>query len=261
MEKTLALLYPLAGRYLEHISIVDCNDQGVEFIQARADITIKEILDPTMDPMLINDFIPSKCRVTNQTNDVMLSTQITMLKCGGLALGISLPFVEAGFSNLVNDDEVHVTKKLSFNESAISNMKAKVKLTGKRVTHQLSKVQLVSALIWKAFIGVDHAIYGQPRDSVSIQPVALRQKKEKISSRVPKNALRNHWGIAATKCGSTKMTNELHDLTFLLADSYENHKRLLENDARGDGVEAYVTMGVKDVPHFEQDEGTKTFSA
>lgn len=166
----------------------------------------------------------------------MLATQITMLKCGGLALGVSLahricdastmtnflnqwatlsrrdtnvelsvvdltssslfpaqglPFVEAGFSNLVND-EVYVTKKLSFNESAISKMKAKVKLTGKRSAHQLSKVQLVSALVWKAFIGVDHAIYGQPRDSVSIQPVALRQKREKISSREPKNALGNH---------------------------------------------------------------------
>nr|GEV94264.1 transferase, chloramphenicol acetyltransferase-like domain protein [Tanacetum cinerariifolium] len=90
MEKTLTLLYPLAGRYMEHIRTVDCNDQGVEFIQARADITVQEILDPKMDPMLINNFIPSKCRVTNQTNDAILATQIIMLKCRGLALSISM---------------------------------------------------------------------------------------------------------------------------------------------------------------------------
>nr|GEZ37775.1 chloramphenicol acetyltransferase-like domain-containing protein [Tanacetum cinerariifolium] len=154
---------------MEHIRTVDCNDQGVDFIQARADITIQEILDPKMDPMLINNFIPSKCRVTNQTNDAMLATQITMLKCEGLAIGVSmahricdastmtnffnqwaslsqrdtsvetsgidftssslfpaqgLPFVEAGFSNGINDD-YWVTKKLSFNQSAILNMKDK----------------------------------------------------------------------------------------------------------------------------------------
>ncbi|GKA09163.1 chloramphenicol acetyltransferase-like domain-containing protein [Tanacetum coccineum] len=182
MEKTPTLLYPLAGRYIEHIHTIDCSDQGVEFIPARADITIQEILDPKMDPMLIDNFIPSKCRVTNQANDAMHATQITMLKCGGLALGISmahricdastmanflnqwatlsqrdtnvetcgidftssslfpaqgLPFVEAGFFNGVNDDDC-VTKKLSFNQNAISNMKDKVKLEGKRNSHQLS---------------------------------------------------------------------------------------------------------------------------
>nr|GEY74726.1 pelargonidin 3-O-(6-caffeoylglucoside) 5-O-(6-O-malonylglucoside) 4'''-malonyltransferase-like [Tanacetum cinerariifolium] len=66
----------------------------------------------------------------------------------------------------------------------------------------------------------DHAIYGQSRDSVSIQPVALRQKKEKISSRVPKNALGNHWAIAASESGTTKLAKEFHDLTYLLADSF-----------------------------------------
>ncbi|PWA55549.1 Chloramphenicol acetyltransferase-like domain-containing protein [Artemisia annua] len=222
LEKALTFLYPLAGRYMEHLRTVDCNDQGIDFIQAQADITVQEILDPKIDPMLINNFVPSKSRVLNHT-DAILATQITMLKCGGLALGVSishrigdastvinflnqwatlsqrdtnvetggidftlfslspaqgLPCVEAGFSNLVNDDD-YVTKKLSFNESAISNMKENVKLTGKRSTHRLSKVQLVSALIWKAFLGIDHAIYGQPRDSVLVQPVALRQKKEK----------------------------------------------------------------------------------
>nr|GEY74727.1 transferase, chloramphenicol acetyltransferase-like domain protein [Tanacetum cinerariifolium] len=102
MEKTLTLLYPLAGRYMEHIRTVDCNDQGVDFVQAQADITIQEILDPKMDPMLINDFIPSKRCVTNQTNDAMLATQITTLKCGGLALGISMAHRICDASTMTN---------------------------------------------------------------------------------------------------------------------------------------------------------------
>ena len=87
---------------MEHIRTVDCNDQGVEFIQAQADITIQEILDPKMDPMLINSFIPSKCRVTNPINHAMLATQITLLKCGGLALGVSMAHRICDASTMTN---------------------------------------------------------------------------------------------------------------------------------------------------------------
>lgn len=126
-----------------------------------------------------------------------------------------VPLIEAGFPNLFNNED-YVTKKLSFSKSAISNMNTRVT---KSSTRRLFKVQLVSALIVKAFIGVDHAIYSHPRDSVLLQPIALRQKGEKLASLKLKNSLGNHWGLIINKCGATKMMKGFEDLTNMLADS------------------------------------------
>ncbi|KAI3828778.1 hypothetical protein L1987_02888 [Smallanthus sonchifolius] len=265
LKKTLANLYPLAGRYMEDIHIVDCNDEGVEFTQAKADITIQQLLDRKIHPNLVNELIPSKLLASGHTN-AMLATQVTMFQCGGLALGVSIahrigdvstvitflnqwatlsrkdtniefgPFggtdikssslfpaqgllpIEVGFSKLNNNDD-YMTKKLSFTENAISNMKNKVTMNGKRNAHQLFKVRLVSALIWKAFVGVDHVINGHRRTSVLVQPVALRPKREKIASLNPKRPLGNHWGAIATECAATKMIPEFEDLIDLLGGS------------------------------------------
>ncbi|GJY69072.1 transferase, chloramphenicol acetyltransferase-like domain protein [Tanacetum coccineum] len=77
-------------------------------------------------------------------------------------------------------------KKLSFSESAISNMKAKPIAGGKINTCNLSKVQLVSEIIWKALIGVDRAIHNITRESILLHPVNLRGE---IASLIPKRFL------------------------------------------------------------------------
>nr|XP_043630454.1 vinorine synthase-like [Erigeron canadensis] len=89
LKEALTPFYPFAGSYMENISTIDCNDQGVEFIQARADITIKEILDHKLDPHTVNQLSPSKLLGSNVTN-AMLATQVTMFQCGGLALSVSI---------------------------------------------------------------------------------------------------------------------------------------------------------------------------
>ncbi|KAM0005771.1 putative transferase [Helianthus debilis subsp. tardiflorus] len=367
LKKTLTNLYPLAGRYMEDIHTVDCNDQGVEFIQARADITIQELLIKKTNLHLVNELIPSKL-LASDLNNAMLATQVTTFQCGGLALGVSsahrigdvstmitflnqwatlthkdtklgfggidftsssmfpaqglLP-LDVGFRKLESNGD-YVTKKLSFDENAISNMKTKVTMNGKGNTHQLFKVRLVSPLICKAFIGVDYATYGDLRTSVLVQPVALRQKREKIASLNPKSPLGNHWGLIVTESGTTKefenltdllvgsVTKTIKDYSKVGHDSSERKQMVLNSfsdaanipdttnvtwlaswckfpfynvnfgfgkplwvgcgfvpfkrgmmlldDAKGNGVEAYVTMGVKDVPYFEQDDDIKAFA-
>ncbi|XP_024996982.1 pelargonidin 3-O-(6-caffeoylglucoside) 5-O-(6-O-malonylglucoside) 4'''-malonyltransferase-like [Cynara cardunculus var. scolymus] len=369
LEKTLTLMYPLAGRYMADVRTVDCNDQGVEFVQAQADTTIQEILDFKLkvDPNLINQFIPSKLLADGPT-DAVLATQLTAFECGGSALGVSIahrigdvstmsaflnqwatlsrkdakvetglitsfssfpaqdsPFIEQGFTKL--NDNGYVTKKLSFDENAISNMRMKATSNGKTDNRQLFKVQLVSALIWKAFIGVDHAIYGHSRDSVALQPTKLRQKTR---SSLPRSiSIGNQWGPIVTERNTTKKVElGFEDLIDLLGDSVmktmkeysklghdDSQERkemvlksfsqirnisndrnvvwlvswcrfpyydvdfgfgkpewiscgcvpfkrgvIMVDDAGGNGVEAYVSMGVADVRHFEQDEDIKAFS-
>lgn len=58
LEKTLTRFYPLAGRYVEEIHSVDCNDQGVEFIHAKVNIELQDILEPEVNFKLVDEFIP-----------------------------------------------------------------------------------------------------------------------------------------------------------------------------------------------------------
>ncbi|GJZ35755.1 pelargonidin 3-O-(6-caffeoylglucoside) 5-O-(6-O-malonylglucoside) 4'''-malonyltransferase-like protein [Tanacetum coccineum] len=365
--KTLSILYPLAGRYMKDLHMVDCNDQGAEFIQAHVNMTLHEIIDQEMNLKLVNELIPLKVSACDEVTDPALAAQVTTFQCGGVALGISIAhriadastactflnlwaalcrrdtsfeFYGLGFSSskffpprglpcmdLISkpiNDSLYVTKKLSFKESEISNLKDMV-MCNRKYCSAVSKVQVVSALIWKALIGVDYAIHGHLRDSRLAQPVNLREKTE---TPIPKNACGNLWGFKSTSWRASEMSMEFEELVCLLTDSikktindyskvrhdskdgqmvvlnsfplsknnsdnanviilsswckfplYESDfgfgkpiclslesipvKKFvyLVDDVEGGGVEAYVYLGVDEVPYLEQDVNIKAFAA
>ncbi|KAJ0785409.1 putative transferase [Helianthus annuus] len=247
LEKVLTRLYPLAGRYVEESHIVDCNDEGVEFIQAKVNIKLEDILGLHVDVRPVDEF-------TVETKPKhILTIQLTTFECGGVALGVcathtvvdastlctflnewasinrdenEIKFTTPGFISssfaahgfrpmplqLLTDDDTlsrYTCKKLSFSESAISNMKEKAIKSGRIGTRQLSKLQLVTAAIWKAFIGVDRVTHGNPRESILFQPINLR---EKMASSISKHACGNIWGICATKPTILETSIELANL-------------------------------------------------
>ncbi|KAL8260968.1 hypothetical protein R6Q59_025017 [Mikania micrantha] len=258
LEKTLTRLYPLAGRYVAETQTVECNDEGVEFIQAKVNIKLEDILSPKVNVRLVDEFIPFK---TKARSDV-LAIQLTTFECGGVALGVSathkvvdastlctflnewaalnreeneIKFTGPGFISsslfpargvnplplpLITDSDTlskYTIKKLSFSESAISNMKAKAISSGKLGTRHLSKLQLVSAIIWKAFIGVDRVTHVNPRESILCQSINLR---EKMASPIPKHSCGNLWAICATESTMLETTQEL---AIFLYDSVKKH--------------------------------------
>ncbi|KAI7981736.1 Stemmadenine O-acetyltransferase [Camellia lanceoleosa] len=85
LKKSLSLVltrfYPLAGRIKDHLT-VDCNDAGAEYVEARANCTLSDLLQQP-DPKTLGHFC-----ATNSTP--FLVVQATFLKCGGMALGISI---------------------------------------------------------------------------------------------------------------------------------------------------------------------------
>ncbi|KAJ0804360.1 putative transferase [Helianthus annuus] len=241
LEKVLTRLYPLAGRYVEETQIVECNDEGAEFIQAEVNVKLKDILGPEADVTLADEFIPMKTK----PRDVVLTIQYTIFECGGVALGVSATHKVVDASTLCTflnewaainreENEINFTgpgfissslfpgrgvrpiptpfittdqytrKKLSFNESAISKIKAKT-ITSVR----LSKVQLVSAIICNALIGVDRVTHGYRRESILGQIINLR---EKMASPIPKHSCGNLWGLCATKPTILETTEELANL-------------------------------------------------
>ncbi|PWA88736.1 Chloramphenicol acetyltransferase-like domain-containing protein [Artemisia annua] len=133
---------------------MDCNDQGAEFIHAKVDIKMQDILAPGVYIKVVNEFIPPNKLAVEHFTDPLLAIQVTMFKCGGVALGVSTTHKIIDASNLsrgygpkpgpiIRDElssKLYIRKKVSFSESEISILKAKAMSNGKLNTFHLSKV-------------------------------------------------------------------------------------------------------------------------
>ncbi|XP_071686792.1 pelargonidin 3-O-(6-caffeoylglucoside) 5-O-(6-O-malonylglucoside) 4'''-malonyltransferase-like [Rutidosis leptorrhynchoides] len=157
LAKTLTHLYPLAGRYVDETQIVECNDEGVEFIHAEVNIKLQEILGSVMDSKMVDEFISLNTRAAHKLTDPLLSIQVTKFECGVVA----------------------------------------------------SKVQLVMAILSKAFIDLDRAINKHPRESIVMQPMNLRGK---MASLIPKHSCGNLLAYCIKKSGIFETTIELADV-------------------------------------------------
>ena len=92
--QALVSFYPLAGR-LKSNTLVECNDEGVEFVEARVHAHLEDSL--YMDDQL-KHFLPSSCTKyhSGKRPRPVLVVQITFFDCGGLVVG-------AGFSHAITD--------------------------------------------------------------------------------------------------------------------------------------------------------------
>lgn len=100
LSKTLTLFYPLAGR-LQDAATVDCNDQGVFFIEAKVNIQLSEFLSQP-DFNLTDHFLPTNDYQTMElSNGAMLLVQFTSFTCGGASISLSMTHKLADISALV----------------------------------------------------------------------------------------------------------------------------------------------------------------
>ncbi|XP_047975612.1 stemmadenine O-acetyltransferase-like [Salvia hispanica] len=84
LSEVLTIYYPLAGRIVGNL-YVDCNDAGIPFYEAEADCDLSQIITTRNPTNLKKKFLPALT-----TDDLCLGIQATYLRCGGLAVGISL---------------------------------------------------------------------------------------------------------------------------------------------------------------------------
>ncbi|KAI3719837.1 hypothetical protein L6452_20742 [Arctium lappa] len=84
LSGALTLYYPLAGEIAWNAAVgenqIHCNNQGVDFIHAVADVQLKELNLYNPDESIEGKLIPKKLRG-------VLSIQVTELKCGGMVIG------------------------------------------------------------------------------------------------------------------------------------------------------------------------------
>ncbi|KAL7199796.1 hypothetical protein ACSBR2_021989 [Camellia fascicularis] len=216
---------------------------------------------PLAGSFSINSF-HAKTGAVDETTDPLLSIQLSMFECGGLAVGVSIAHRIADASTLstflnawaiasrVGIDNVTVhpsfnsvfvpkrnlpalnlgiprsgdngakTRMFFFNKKAISTLRAKASTNndnkGKRGP---TRVQLVSAVIWRALVAVAQAKHGHPRASGVLQTINLRKK---TVPPLPEHSCGNFWGLAMTGCMEHESKMELQGFVDLIGAAIRN---------------------------------------
>ncbi|XVE74867.1 hypothetical protein DITRI_Ditri12bG0052900 [Diplodiscus trichospermus] len=92
LSEALSVYYPLAGRIKDN-AFIDCNDEGVLFVEAKATCHLSDILE-NPNPNNHNKFIPLEL---DDASELPAIAQVTYLECGGLVvfLGMSHKVADA----------------------------------------------------------------------------------------------------------------------------------------------------------------------
>nr|AMZ03408.1 acyltransferase ACT2 [Plectranthus barbatus] len=89
LAKILVQFYPLAGRYIKNDHIVDCSDQGVEFVEAEAlDVELLDLI-VNIETEQLNALLPHQYFRVDEAAP-LLSIQASHFPGGGQAIAISV---------------------------------------------------------------------------------------------------------------------------------------------------------------------------
>ncbi|XP_054807703.1 stemmadenine O-acetyltransferase-like [Prosopis cineraria] len=86
LSQVLTHFYPLAGRLISENLIVDCNDEGVPFIETRVSCHLRHITD---NPSLadVSKLLPYDM---DEMVNTLLGAQFNVFDCGGIAVGVCI---------------------------------------------------------------------------------------------------------------------------------------------------------------------------
>ncbi|XP_068664961.1 vinorine synthase-like [Aristolochia californica] len=89
LSETLTRFFPLAGRVKEESS-VDCNDQGVDFVEAQVSSQLSEFLKLPNKEEFLFQLLPCNFFNSKSGREVLLAIQVNHFQCGGIAIGVSI---------------------------------------------------------------------------------------------------------------------------------------------------------------------------
>lgn len=222
LSETLNLFYPLAGRYMEHKNMIDCNDQGLEYWEAKVmNVKLDEFIHGEIETQKLNYLVPHENGMP--FSPIVASIQINMFECGGMAIcvGIShkvgdgftvstfingwstackLGFKQVAFHPSFNLASIFpprdnykpdlprlnnriklVTKRFVFSATSISTLKESVR----DKIPKPSRVEMVTARVWRALIRVSEAKNKRLRASLATHSLNLRGKTTVETPAIP----------------------------------------------------------------------------
>ncbi|XP_057778389.1 pelargonidin 3-O-(6-caffeoylglucoside) 5-O-(6-O-malonylglucoside) 4'''-malonyltransferase-like [Salvia miltiorrhiza] len=277
LARILVEFYPLAGRFINNYSSIDCCDEGAELVEAEAlDVELIELVAKIESDQLENLLPDQHFRRHEAPDNPILSIQITRFSCGGAAIGISvshkifdgssLATLVAAWTDATNPDHDKRVISPSFHLPSLlpsdnlapapapgSGHKVVVKrlLFNKEALRRLksrisqtngkplSGVRVVSAVTAKARIRLDRAIHGRSRSSVVFQGVNMRGRSIPPQST---HTCGNFWIPTVTRRIEAEEEIGVDQLVRLLGDSIRGaiarHAEILSPD--WDGRDIYT---------------------
>ncbi|PON47717.1 Transferase [Parasponia andersonii] len=267
LSESLALFYPIAGRLINN-TIIDCNDQGAQYIEARFSGLLSTFLDQPADPAILGQFVPTEIESPESATWPLLLVQATFFDCGGLALGACMSHklvdgatmgvfmkswaassngsgqtiapVLTGASYFPQRDLAFqlpplelkkvecVTKRCVFDKSKIVDLKAKVASDD---VPQPTRSEAATAVIWKSVIAA-----ASPKKIVLTRTMNVRNRAEPP---LPENLVGNVVAIVAAE--TTERKPELSHLVTELRKGIREFSEDKAKNLRGD-----VFQGIKE---------------
>ncbi|EEF51846.1 stemmadenine O-acetyltransferase [Ricinus communis] len=260
LSRTLTQFYPLAGRVKENL-FIECNDQGVDFFEARVNCPLSEILRrPEAD--VLNQFLPHEYHVPAASSmEFQVAIQVNTFTCGGIAIGTSIShklvdgitftcFMNNWASIARGSDEhsppvfvgphffppkdlsglfpvldipqaKNITKRFLFDLSKVASLRERV--FGGSGSNAPSRVEIVSALIWK--YAMDASSRAKPSSGCNKSPSFLTQTvnlRARMNPPLPDSAAGNFIWLIIAPAPSDFKKIELHELVYQVQNSFKN---------------------------------------
>ncbi|KAM3753939.1 hypothetical protein ACB098_03G130300 [Castanea mollissima] len=210
LSKVVTRFYPLAGRVKEKL-YVDCNDEGVHYVEAKASCKLSEFLEDPI-PNQFNKFLPFEL---DGVNGIAIAVQVTSFNSGGMVIGIvfdhkvldacsffmflrswaaiargytdiSIPrFESATFfppetslspKKMIKDNNI-VLKRFVFDASAIADLRAKYSTNNKNMENpRPTRMEALSTFIWSRFLAATQPDHDPNKVYVAFHIADLRSR-------------------------------------------------------------------------------------
>ncbi|GKV43494.1 hypothetical protein SLEP1_g50783 [Rubroshorea leprosula] len=228
LSDALTIFYPLAGRIKDN-AYVDCNDEGVYFVEAKANRNLSDILE-CRDPGDNHNFIPLEL---HGGDELPLMVQLTYLECGGLVVSVGMShkvgdamslfiFLNSWAATARGNTEIIstplfdsaelfppkdisgfqprtgivkeniVTKRFVFDASSVAILREKYTCDGKRPT----RVEALSSFIWNRFMAATQPKTDEGKLYTVLHAVNLRPR---MSPSLPNHYFGNLTRVAITE--------------------------------------------------------------
>ncbi|XP_040952749.1 stemmadenine O-acetyltransferase [Gossypium hirsutum] len=84
MSNALTYFYPLAGRMMEGRLSIDCNDEGIPFVEVRVKCKLSDAINNVV-PKELNILLPFEI---HGHKEILLGIQFNVFDCGGIGIGV-----------------------------------------------------------------------------------------------------------------------------------------------------------------------------
>ncbi|XVF85155.1 hypothetical protein PTKIN_Ptkin17bG0095900 [Pterospermum kingtungense] len=275
LSQTLARFYPFAGRMKMSSNFIECNDEGVDYIEARVNCLLQDILKQP-NGKLLRKLIPVPFKSGEAATGRVLLVKVNFFECGGMAIVVCISHKIADMSTMSTFIKSWAAMARSSSQVVLPELKSpsslfppmdlptaafkmelnkggnfrtrrfvfnaskilmlKAKAASTDVT-QPTRVEAVIALLWKCAMAAATSNRGGLTQPSALAQVASLRKR--MNPPVPDNCIGNLLGMfaAQTPDSETELQGLVHQLRKGIRELNENYVSKLQG---GDAVSAIL---------------------